>query len=170
MEAIQIAGTTSNGEVEPYFWRKMAVIVGISWMDAVFITVKIIMLRVATPGFLFFLLISFIAEMPSGVAALPRPRIFAVMFMQIARIAGPSSGRSLKKRLSMGLNSFASKYVRPPWSAIFNKPVHRAIMPSIEMIRLVASVAPDMMDADKASIFPVQIAHAILTIIMVPQM
>lgn len=139
-------------------------------MDAVFITVKMIILRVAVPGFLFFLFISFIAEMPSGVAALPRPSMFAVMFIQIARMAGPSSGRSLKRRLRMGLNNFASSSVRPPWSAIFKRPVHSAIIPSIEMIRFVASVAPDMMDDDKASMFPVRIEHTILTTIMIPQM
>ncbi len=169
IEDIQIAGTISNGEVEPYCCRRMDIIVGTSCIEAVFITVKIIMLRVAIPGVLFFLLISFIAEMPSGVAALPSPSIFAVIFIQIARMAGLSSGRSLNRRLRMGLKSLARRYVRPPLSAIFKRPVQRLIMPSMEIIRLTASVAPDIIDDDKASIFPVHTAQIILIITIAPQ-
>ena len=168
-EDTQMAGSTSNGEAELYFWRKMDIMVGTSWMEAVFMTVKITMLLLATVGVLFALFISFMAEIPSGVAALLSPKRFAVMFMQMAWMAGLSSGYSLNSCLITGLKSRVSTVVRPPLLAISRSPVQRLIMPAIEMTRPMASEAPVKMASESGFTFPVKTAQTMLIRISAPQ-
>ena len=62
--------------------RKAATVVGMSWIEAVFISTKVTMLSVAvSEGLCFFN--SRIARMPKGVAALPNPKRFALMFIEM---------------------------------------------------------------------------------------
>ena len=73
---------------------------------------------------------SFIAVMPSGVAAFPSPSRFAVMFMEIACIAFDSLGIDGNRRRVSGESALARSLVKPERSAIFINPLHRQMLPS----------------------------------------
>ena len=71
---------------------------GISWIEAVFITAKVHISSEAVCLYLLSLLNSSMALSPRGVAALPIPRRFAVIFIDIADIAGEFFSRRGKSR------------------------------------------------------------------------
>ena len=75
-------------------WEELTLDEAIDWADReygvyefttedMFITKKVIILREAVSLFLFNFCISFIAFKPKGVAALPTPSIFKIMFEDI---------------------------------------------------------------------------------------
>src|SRR6266487_2739143 len=82
-------------------------VAGINWMELVLIARKVHMALVAIPGRGLSVSRSFIARMPSGVAALERPRMFAAMFISIEPIAGCSGGTSGNKRRITGRSARA---------------------------------------------------------------
>ena len=98
----------SDGFVEPALARNPMIVVGKSWIDVAFITINIIIEKFAFP-----LLSSnaCIALMPIGVAALPRPSMFADMFRAI--IFWVSSLSTLNIFFISGRNIFASFSPRP---------------------------------------------------------
>src|SRR6478736_8924908 len=69
-------------------------VAGMSWMELVLIARKVHIAFEATPGRGLSVSRSFIARMPSGVAALERPRMLAAMFISIEPMAGCSGGTS----------------------------------------------------------------------------
>lgn len=101
-DAIQVAGRMSSGAAEPACMRSIAVVAGMSWIEAVLTTTNIAISFVAAPSARCSLAISHIARMPSGVAALPRPRKFAMRFMVMAFTASPLGRRPLKRRFVTG--------------------------------------------------------------------
>jgi len=76
-------GTIPVGLIELFNILKLIIVVGISVTDEVFITRKVIILRVATSLSLFKVCIACIAFNPNGVAALPTPNIFKIIFEDI---------------------------------------------------------------------------------------
>lgn len=80
IELIQISGTTENGLVLPADAKSPIMVVGTSCRLAVFITKNRLISWLGYGLFPFSASISAIAASPAGVAALPRPKRFAMMF------------------------------------------------------------------------------------------
>ena len=94
--------------VEPAAARKPIIVDGRSWMEVEFITISMIPAWVATP-----LPLSrrFIAAIPSGVDALPRPSMFDDMLS--AMYFSVSMSFILKIFFIKGCNNFASLALKP---------------------------------------------------------
>src|SRR6185436_5614990 len=86
----------AEGFFEPATASTATAVAGINWIELVLIARNVHIAFDATPGRGLSVAKSFIARMPSGVAALARPRMFAAMFMSIEPIAGCSAGTSGK--------------------------------------------------------------------------
>src|SRR4051812_18684597 len=80
--------TIAVGFFEPATARMPTAVAGISWIEAVLIARKVHIALVAVPGCGLSFCSSDIARKPSGVAALPRPSMFAAIFITIEPIAG----------------------------------------------------------------------------------
>src|SRR4029077_10480094 len=80
--------TMAVGLVEPDAARMAMAVIGINCTELVLIARKVHIAFVATPGCGLSVSRSRIARKPRGVAALPRPSMFAAMFMTIDPIAG----------------------------------------------------------------------------------
>ena len=80
--------TMAVGLVEPFAARMAIAVAGISWIELVLIARKVHMALVAVPGWGFSVSKSSIARKPSGVAALPNPRIPAAMLRTMEPMAG----------------------------------------------------------------------------------
>ena len=76
-----------DGACEPYWLLRAITDEGMSWIEAVFITINIHIALLARSGVGFSLSSARIASKPKGVAALPIPKMFADIFMLIWRIA-----------------------------------------------------------------------------------
>lgn len=100
---ISVGKIISDGFVEPALVRSPITVVGKSWIDVAFKTMSMIIAKFAFP-----LLSSSdcIAFIPIGVAAFPRPSIFAEMFSAI--IFSVSVLSILNIFLISGRRSFAS--------------------------------------------------------------
>ena len=106
---------------------------------AVFITVNRSISALGTGALPFSSSIPFMAAIPAGVAALPAPNIFAIMFMVIL-----SFWRVFGKSLPItGDNSLSHALAAPPFSAIRRMPDQKHIVPASEMMTETASLAPD---------------------------
>src|SRR5206468_11311383 len=82
--------TIAVGLVDPDAARIAIAVAGISCTELVLLARKVHMAFVATPGRGLSASRSRIARSPSGVAALPRPGVFAAMFVSIDPIAARS--------------------------------------------------------------------------------
>lgn len=130
--------------------RRMEITVaGISWIEAVFSSTKTATVlreqRLRSS--------SFIALIPSGVAALPRPSIFAVTFIAAACIASlflPISGISTP---STGLTALHTAPVIPHARATLITPLQKAIVAATVIDRSKASsTAPEAAAASSSSV------------------
>lgn len=103
-DAIHTQGSISMGFSEPFLSLIAATVAGIICRLAVFITVKSIILWEAFSGAVLrsSFSISFIAAIPKGVEAFPRPRRFAVRLRAINLRAFPFLLSPLNSRESMG--------------------------------------------------------------------
>ena len=117
------------GRVEPAATKIAIAVVGISCTDAVLIARNVHMALVAAPGCGLSDSRSRIARKPSGVAAFPRPSMFAAMFISIAPIAGCSAGTSGNNRRMIGRSARASFCTSPARSARRITPSQSAITP-----------------------------------------
>lgn len=128
-ELIHTAGRISAACVALYAARMDMIVVGIICREAVLMTVKI---HISEDGFFglgFILSSSSIAAIPAGVAALPIPKIFAVIFAVMSFEAFPplfSFGKSL---CIIGEKNFSAFDVTPLRSAISSIPDQKHISP-----------------------------------------
>ena len=83
-EVIREGTRISIGAELPYSERKSAIVVGTKCIAAELITTKRTISFVAFSGVVLISCSLFIASSPNGVAALPNPKKFAVMFIDIA--------------------------------------------------------------------------------------
>src|SRR6266550_5827978 len=90
--------TMAVGRVDPAAARIAIAVAGINCTELVLIARKVHIALEATLGRGFNDSKSRIARRPSGVAALPRPSMFAAMFINIEPIAGWSGGTSGNNR------------------------------------------------------------------------
>lgn len=120
--AIKVVGKIAAGSALPLSARRPMIPVGNSARPLVLMARKSTIALVAVPFSALRVFNSFIALSPKGVAAFPRPRALAAMFMTIAPIAGWSGGTSGKRRTSTGRISRAMKRKPPASSTTFISP------------------------------------------------
>src|SRR5690625_7239046 len=112
-----VVPTISVGETESYCILIAMTVVGIIVKPDVFRAKNVIIDRDAVSEPLNAFICS-IALIPIGVAALPKPKIFAVKLDKIYPIAGWSAGMSGKIFETSGPHNFAKKSKIPVFSAI----------------------------------------------------
>lgn len=125
---IHIGAITDIGFVEAAAVLRAIIVVGSNWNDVVLSTISIHISSDARSGVGFDLSSSVMAFIPIGVAALPMPKMFAVMFMDMYFFA--SGGADGKRRFINGFNSFSIFSAIPDFSATFNIPVQKHITPA----------------------------------------
>jgi len=117
-------------------------VAGMSWMELVLMARYVHMALVAVPGRGLSVSRCRMAFKPSGVAALPRPRMLAAMLSSIAPIAGWSWGTSGKSQTIRGRSRRASAATSPARSASRMMPSQSAMMPtSGSAVRITANSA-----------------------------
>ena len=84
MVAIHTGRIIAVGLLEPSEVRMAMTVVGMIWIEAVLIIMNIAMELVKVSFCGFFFCRVFIAFNPNGVAAFPKPSMFATMFMDIS--------------------------------------------------------------------------------------
>src|SRR5205823_7987029 len=94
--------TIAEGFVDLLAARIAMAVTGMSWTELVLMARNVHIALVAVPGRGLSDSRSFMARSPSGVAAFPRPSMFAAMFISIEPIAGCSGGTSGNSRRMMG--------------------------------------------------------------------
>ena len=151
-ELIQTAGRMSKGAALPKAARTEATVVGRSWMEAVLSTTSRHSSSLAVPPQ--FRAIRRAAWMPSGVAALPRPRRFAETLAETAASVSSSRLALGSRRRSSGRNSAAMRRDRPQTFRISMTPLQRQRMPAIERLSSRADWAPSSAAAATALRFP----------------
>ena len=111
---------------------------------------------------------SFIAFNPAGVAAHPRPRIFAIKFVVICSCALCSFGRSGKRKRITGRIFFAALPMIPACAAISMIPHQNDIIPIIVIQSVTASfeessaafVITSILPLNAPNIIPIKIMPA----------
>ena len=144
---------------DPSEARTPIIPLGSTASPAVLIARKSAIALVAVPGRLFSLSSSWIALMPNGVAALPRPSMLAEMLRIIAPMAGLSAGTPGKSRRMSGRTSRATVAIRPPFSATRISPRKNAMTPTSPIARSTALRADVMIDPVRSSMRPVAAAR-----------
>ena len=124
-------------------------VVGRSWIEAVFNTTNRQSSLLATPSQL--RAIRRAARIPSGVAALPRPRRLA----ETAANVSSSRLASGSRRRKMGRKARASPADSPQAFMISITPLQRHRMPAMEMLSSTAEPAPSRAAFATSSRFPV---------------
>jgi len=120
--AIRVVGKMAEGSAEPFSARSPMIPVGSRAMPLVLMARKSTMALLAVPLSALSSSSSFMAFRPKGVAALPRPRALAAMFMTMAPMAGWSGGTSGKSRTRTGRMRRAMKRRPPASSSTFIRP------------------------------------------------
>ncbi len=93
-----------------------------------------------------------IASSPSGVAALPRPSILAVTFIEIAFAVPPFISMRGKTIFSSGDKMRQITEVSPDFSAISISPLHKHIVPARRMHKFTASEALEIIAPESKSV------------------
>lgn len=129
----------SKAEAAPFAARTAAIVDGMSCIDAVFSTTSLQSSSLAgSPR----RAMPCAARMPAGVAALPRPRRFALTFSLMAAMIPPSrdeSGNSLRSR---GASRRVSALTAPLRSSSSITALHRQTAPKSSKVKLTAAEAP----------------------------
>ena len=132
---------TAAGSLAPSWARYSRMVTGNRVTAEVLSTRNRIWALLATWGSGLRLCRSFMALIPSGVAALSRPRILADRFRVIEEIAGCPAGTSGIRRVNSGDRARASLSIRPLASPMATMPSHRAMRPTRPMASSTDSAA-----------------------------
>ena len=144
---ISVGSRIANGSAEPYPARIEAAVVGISSTDEVFNRRKVARERfISLPGFR--AARAFVAFIPAGVAAFPRPNIFEEMFMQMLSSASESEAASGISLFITGRSARLMAEVIPVFFATFIIPEKKHMLPHILKHRTIASPAPESIADD----------------------
>ncbi len=150
----------SNGLTEPAARRRAISVVGMRETDDVFSTANVTMSSLASSEQPFGSDSFSIAFMPRGVAALPRPRRFALMFAAISSVPMLLLQASGKSSFMSGDMSFASSRHAPHFEYTSIIPHQSAVSPRSDIERETAFEAPSIIAEARASIFPMASAKA----------
>ena len=140
--AIQVGNTIDVGFSEFKEFLIAITVVGINCIEAVFIIINIIIELVNLSFELFSFCIVFIAFRPKGVAAFPKPKILAIIFMEICFFAVVCSFKSGKRRFKRGLKRLDNLFIKVVLFAICIIPLQRHKEPSKFIDKLIASFVP----------------------------
>ena len=143
----QTAGRISNGCGDPMDALSAATVEGISCSELLFITTS--MPRALLD------VISEAAFTPAGVAALPRPRRFAVMFAATALRASSPPSPGIRKDMA-GRRSLSSRCAMPQSLRSLSRPDQRQIAPAIARQSVTALCAPSSSAEARSSDLPVK--------------
>jgi hypothetical protein len=157
--------TISVGLLEPAEALRPITVAGITCTEEVFKTRNVHMALVALEGLGLSFCSSFIAFMPMGVAAFPRPSILAARFITTAPMAGWFLGTPGKMGTSTGLITLDSVSTSPDLSATRITPVHSAIIPIRPRKSSTDEDEPAIIPADTSPMLPRAAATAIPDII-----
>ena len=152
--AIIVGPIISVGFLAPAADNMAMVEAGIRVTEDVFMAKKVTIASVAVSFFLLSFCSSSMAFRPKGVAALPKPKILAEIFIIMAPMAGWSGGTSGNKRTITGFKALDMIFIRPESSAIFIMPSHMAITPIRPKASSTAVLAFSMAAVVTWSIFP----------------
>jgi len=146
------------------FWEPIDALIaisvdGISWIDAVFKTTNIHISSLAVCLSEFIFSSSHIAFSPKGVAAFARPKMFAIIFIEIALSAAEPFFKFGNKIFVRGLIRFANIFVRLLFSAILSIPHHIIIAPAKPKSVWTLLFAPSKAAEVSLSKLPVKKAH-----------
>ena len=130
------------GSFDPAAARIATAVAGMSWMELVLIARNVHIAFVAVPGRGLSDSRWPIARRPRAVAELPRPSMFAAMFITIAPSAGCSGGTSGKSFRMSGRMARAMICMRPDRSASRMIPSQSAMMPTRPIASVTAFFAP----------------------------
>ncbi len=158
---VKITGSMiSIGFSLPYLALIAAIVVGTICIDAVLNIVRSAIFFVAVSFLHSSFFSSFIASIPSGVAAFPSPNILAVMLRVIAEKAEEVLFIPLKISPRMGESNDDILSVSPDFFAIFIIPPQNAIIPRRDKKSDTASSQEVTIDDDKSDILPVNTAQS----------
>ena len=157
----------SKGVLLPAAALSEIIVVGTAHGNAVPRTVKVIISSVAVS--LFPSESDFMAAVASGVAALPTPRILAVIAAEISGIPRPLFHASGKSGFRTGDITADNLSRNPSFSAHRITPLHRHIMPISDMVRVTAREHPDTAASESAVIFPLKRANTNETAMIMPE-
>ncbi len=143
-----------------YLARIAAMVVGTICIDAVLNIVNSAMFFEAESFLPSSFLSSFIASIPSGVAAFPRPKIFAVILSVIAEKAAEVLFNPLKMSPSRGERKDEILSVSPDFFATFIIPPQNAIIPRSDKNSDTASSQEETIDEERSDTFPVNTAQS----------
>ena len=160
------APNISVGFAEPYSLLKAITFIGTSCMEDMLIIKKVHIFVLAILLLLFNSLSSFIAFSPTGVAAQPSPKTFAITFDAMYSFAICPLGMLGNNNLIIGLKSLVKDVISPDVLAICIIPIHKDITPNIAIHRETASFEESIIDVLTSSIFPVAMPKIIPIIII----
>ena len=141
----------SKAAAAPSAERREAMVVGMSWIEAVLSTTKRHSSSEAGPPRP---AMARAARIPAGVAALPKPRRFALTFSETAAISSRSIPAFGKSRFSRGPKALARAAEIPQRSISSITPLHRQTPPESAIQKRSASSAPSMTAAPAAWVLP----------------
>jgi hypothetical protein len=168
-EASKVGTTMEAGSSAPYCIRYAIMDTGISCKEERFRIIKEHIISEASSLFPDKDCMLFIAWIPDGVAAEPRPRKLAMRLMAIYFWAGWKSGISGNRKRRNGCNFLARTSKRPDLSAIFIIPFQRARIPAMVIQTVMASWVDSMMAVLTLGIVPLYMEKAILNRIIAIQ-
>ena len=148
------------GSSEPAALRSVITVEGMSCTEAVFSTAKVTISREGFPlRERFCSAMAFMALRPGGVAALPRPRILAEIFMQTYFSASLPFSSSGIMTLSSGRITRVSRSVSPDCSAIAMMPLHITMPPATVNISSAVPIPLFSMADETSALFPEATPH-----------
>ncbi len=157
--AKRVGAQIEKGDCDPVATRTaMVPRGGSSVIEVALIARKSAIASVATPLCWFSLSSSTMALRPKGVAALPRPRMFAAKFITIAVIAGWSGGTLGKSRRRIGRRPRMMKRSSPPSEATRTSPRKKTIAPVRPITSSMACLASSREALETAFMRPVKAA------------
>ena len=155
-EQIHTGTRIMAGSEESADRRKARRVVGSRLIEAVFSTARVIISSVALPGSGLSRSSASMAFIAKGVAALPMPRMLALILADISSRPLPvryAVGKSIFRRGAINFESFVIKF------AAFKTrmtPHQRHIIPNKERVRVTALAAPSITAFPNACIFPLR--------------
>jgi len=155
-ELISTAGVISNGDAAPAAARTDAMVVGRSWMEAVFMTTSIHSSSEARPPAR--RAMPFAALIPAGVAAFPRPRRLALTFSDREDIISSSREQPGNSRDRRGDKSRDSPADMPHCCISSITALHRQRLPVMLRQKLTAAWAPSITELPAAAVSPLKAA------------
>lgn len=157
--AIHTGKIIAVGLLEPSEFLIAITVVGIICIDAVFKTIKVAIELDNTFLSLFSFCKLFMAFSPNGVAAFPKPNIFAIIFIDISLCTSEFGATSGNRNFIIGFKKPVSLFIIVVLLAICIIPFHKHIVPNKLIHNFTASSVLVNIDEFSSDNFPEKIAN-----------